>query len=36
MSAGQIVYPEPDGTGNSLDDWVADFEAELIRRKLDD
>ena len=36
MSAGQIVYPEPDGTGNSLYGCVAEFEAELVRRKLDD
>jgi DNA-binding protein Fis len=33
--ARRTVYPEPDGTRKSLDECVADFEAELIRRTLE-
>jgi hypothetical protein len=34
-AAGQTVYPEPGGTGKTLDEHVAEFEAELIRRTLE-
>lgn len=34
-NTGQTIYPEPDGARKSLDECVADFEAELIRRTLD-